>query len=222
MAHQKLSNSSRKNWLNATIISLVFLFSSQAFAESGGHGGGHGGGAKKEEEQGAFSKDELDSMKQSQLLYYLSNPNYQSSEYATYYFVQKGKAGVTPLLNYLKDNEDEDKKVSAIIYTFGRMGPNAARAVPIMSHYLKHENYEIRRTTIAALGKIGKASDPAVPEIAKYLEADDQWTRDIALRALKDIKSKQSKLIAAQYERKIKLDEERKNKALMSGKEEGK
>jgi lysyl-tRNA synthetase class I len=50
-----------KNWLNATIISLVFLFSSQAFAESGGHGGGHGGGAKKEEEQGAFSKDELDS-----------------------------------------------------------------------------------------------------------------------------------------------------------------
>lgn len=172
---------------------------------------------KKKKIQGNFSEEDLDLMKQSQLLEYLANPNYQSAEYATYYFVQKGEAGVTPLLNYLKRHDDNDKKVSAVIYTLGRIGPAASRSVPIIIKYLQHENPDIRKTTMAALGKIGRASDPAVPEIAKSLTDENEWARTLALRSLKEIGTAQAKLIASQYEKKLKLEEERKNKQLMSG-----
>lgn len=197
----------------------TLLFSVPSLAGGGGHGGGdsggHGGGSEKKKGQGSFSAEELDDMKQSQLLYYLSNQNYQSSEYAVYYFEQKGEPGVGPLLKHLKKNEDEDKVVSAVLYTFGRVGPPAARAVPVISKYLEHENPDIRKTAMSSLGKIGKASEPAVPKIADFLSDDNEWTRTLALRSLKEIGTPAAKSIARQYENKLKLEEERKKAMLM-------
>ncbi len=227
---------------NSQVNSLPGLFRGSAFAAiilsfalsastsyASGHGGGeekaeggheeasseHGEGHGEKKKQGNFTTEDLDQMKQSMLLDYLSNDNYQSSEYATYYFEQKGEEGIKPLLAYMKSNEDNLKKVSAIIYTLGRVGPKAARAVPVLTKYLSHENFDIRKTTISALGKIGKASDPAVPDIARYLDSDDAWMRQLALRSLKDIKTPQSISIATQYENKLKLEEERKAKELL-------
>jgi HEAT repeat protein len=154
-------------------------------------------------------------MRLSQHLDNIESSNYRVSEFAAYYFEQKGEDGVTPLLNKLKHNEDDDKIVSSIIYILGRVGPKASRAVPVLIKYLDHENPDIRKTTISALGKIGKASDPAVPLIADNLNSKNEWMRTLSLRALKDIGTVQSKSIAEQYEKKLKLEEERKNKALL-------
>ncbi len=208
-----------RNFLKAFSFSFLLLISAaNSYAE--GEYKSDAASADDRAEQGKemrgnFSAEDLDAMKQSQLLDNLANPNYQASEYAVYYFVQKGENSVAPLLGYMKHHDDDDRVVSACIYTLGRVGPNAGRSVPFLIKYLSHKNYEIRKTTIAALGKIGKASDPAVPEIAKYLESDDQWTRDTALRALKDIHTPQSLSVAEQYENKIKLSEQRKNLGIM-------
>jgi HEAT repeat protein len=194
------------------LAASCILCSTHSFAKSSSEGGG---GGEKKKRQGSFSAEELDDMKQSQLLYYLSNQNYQSSEYAVYYFEQKGEPGVTPLLKHLKKNEDEDKVVSAVLYTFGRIGPEAARAVPVIMKYLEHENTDIRKTAISSLGKIGKASEPAVPKIAEYLSDENEWTRTLALRSLKEIGTPAAKSIARQYENTLKLEEERKKAKLM-------
>ncbi len=204
------------------VLILLFSFSTASFA--GGHGGGGEGGheKKKEKQVGNFSEKELDEMKQSQLLYYLSNSNYQSSEYAVNYFTDKGEAGISPLINHLKKNDDNEKIISAVLYTFGRIGPRAARAVPVLMKYLDHDNADIRKTAVAALGKIGKASDPAVPMISDYLNNENEWTRELAHRSLREIGTPQAKAIAKQYEKKLQLEEERKKAALLGTKIEEK
>ena len=229
MASKTLSNSSTKSLVKLlTIFAILFSLSNSALAgghgeaapaEGGGHGGGGGGHeAKPKKKEGNFSAKELDAMKQSQLLTYLSNANVQSSEYAIFYFEQKGEAGVSPLLRYMKEHDDNEKIVSSVIYTLGRVGKKASRAVPVLTKYLSYQSMDIRNTTIASLGKIGKASDPAVPIIAEYLEADDEWTRNIALRSLKDIGTPQAKAIAQQYDKKLQLQEERRKAELLGNK----
>jgi len=220
MAFKTPLNLLKKN--SASIIAVIILLcSSPASAgKQGGHGGGdakHGAAEapKVEVPKGNFSKEQLDAMKQSQLLTYLANPNYQSSEYAVYYFEQKGEHGVPALLAYLKKNEDKERVLSAVIYTLGRVGKKASRAVPIVSKYLSHDNPDVQTAAIAALGKMGKASEPAVPIIADFLNNRNEWTRTLALRSLKEINTSQAKAIAKQYENNLKLQEERRKAQLL-------
>lgn len=204
-----------KNYLKIFFVSLIFSLPNYSLAESGGHGGSGEGGGKKKNTLSNISEEDLDEMKRSQLLTYLANANYQSSEYAVFYFEQKGAEAVPDLIKYLIRNEDDEKIVSAVIYTLGRVGKNAKKAVPTLLKYLDHPNQDIMKTTMAALGKIGKASEPAVPQIAKHLEDKNEWTRTLALRSLKDIGTQQSLAIAGQYEKKLLLEQERKNRELL-------
>ena len=225
MAYKKPLNLSMQSFLKALAIVSILSFSSQVYANSDAHGGGHGdsGGEKTEEApkpqkmRGSFTEEQMEEMRLYQHLGNISSPNYQVSEYATFFFEQRGEKVVSPLLNLLKNKKGNPKVESAVIYTFGRMGPKAARAVPIVTKYLVKEDSseDLKMTALAALGKIGKASDPSVPEIAKFLDSDKEWTRVLALRSLKEINTPQSKSIAIIYEKKLKLEEERKNKELL-------
>jgi len=208
MASTKLSHSLTRKFLKALPL-FVALLSGVAHAED------IIDAKRKTTTKGAFSEEAMRDMRTGQHLDGLTSSHYQVVEYSVFYFEGLGKDAIPPLMEYLKDNGDNDKKVSAVIYTFGRLGEKSSRAVPVIMHYLKSENIEIRKTTIAALGKIGKASEPAVPEIARYLESDDEWFRTLALRALKGIKTPQSLSIARQYEKKRTLDEKRKADEIM-------
>lgn len=203
-----------KNYLKIFFVALIFSAPTFSIAKSSeGAGSGEGGGKKNSISN--ISEEDLDEMKRSQLLTYLANPNYQSSEYAVFYFEQKGLDGVPDLLKYLIRNEDDEKIVSAVIYTLGRVGKNAKKAVPTLLKYLDHPNQDIVKTTMAALGKIGSAAEPAVPEIARHLEDKNEWTRTLALRSLKGIGTQQALAIAGQYEKKLLLEQERKNRELL-------
>jgi HEAT repeat protein len=211
-----------QSFLKALAIISIFSFSQQTFANSDAHGGGSGGEKSEptpkpeKKMRGSFTEEQMEEMRLYQHLGNISSPNYQVSEYATFFFEQRGEKVIPPLLNLLKHKKGNQKVESAIIYTFGRMGPKAARAVPIITKYLIIDGTEdIKMTSLAALGKIGKASDPSVPEIAKFLDADNEWMRTLALRSLREINTPQAKAIANVYEKKLKLEEERKNRELL-------
>ena len=204
-----------KKYLKLLFFILIFSAPTFSIARSSEGGGSGEGGGKKKNTLSNISEEDLDEMKRSQLLTYLANPNYQSSEYAVFYFEQKGVDGVPDLIKYLIRNEDDDKIASAVIYTLGRLGKNAKKAVPTLIKQLDNPNQDIVKTTMAALGKIGKASEAAVPEIARHLEDKNEWTRTLALRSLKDIGTQQSLAIAGQYEKKLLLEQERKNRELL-------
>ncbi|MDP7162361.1 MAG: HEAT repeat domain-containing protein, partial [Phycisphaerae bacterium] len=53
---------------------------------------------------------------------------------------------------------------------FGKMGPVAGPAVPILIKNLKHKNAKVRRTATLALGQIGSAAEAAVPVLIKELK----------------------------------------------------
>ncbi len=217
-----------------TFIVLLIILAPLSVMASGG--GGNGGGEAKpaaapaeKKMRGSFSEEDMEQMRLYQYLQGISSPNYQVAEKATFYFEQRGAIRVPDLMRWLKRYNDDDKRISAVIYTFGRMGKNSARAVPIIMQYLDYENEEIRKTTMSALGKIGPASEPAVPKIAKFLESKDEWTRLLALRSLKNIGTPQAKEIAELYEKNIRMEEARQNQKLLdaghgeaeAGKEEG-
>jgi HEAT repeat protein len=206
-----------KNLLKIILVFLFFIFvSSSSIAKSEVEiSDDEQQNKKKSNSLSSLSTEDLEEMKRNQLLTYLDNQNYQSQEYAVFYFEQIGEKGVPPLLKYLRNNEDDEKIASSVIYTLGRVGKKAKKAVPTLMKYLEHPNQDIVKTTMAALGKIGKASEPAVPQIAKHLEDKNEWTRTLALRSLKDIGTQQSLAIAGQYEKKLLLEQERKNRELL-------
>ncbi len=188
----------------AFVFALMFAYDAIASAPKSDDG------MKREKQDNLFiSAEDLDKMKESQLLTYLHSNNYQSSEYAVYYFEQKGKEGIPALLRYLQRNEKDKKIASAVLYALGRVGKNASKAAPVVGKFMEHEDMDVRRTAIAALGKMGRASDPAVPKIAEYLNDRNEWTRTLALRSLKEIDTPQARAAVTRYENKLKLEEAR-------------
>jgi hypothetical protein len=195
------------------IFLLIFFLSSaniskandhkEAKPEEGAHGEGDGEGEKKPEtkedrikkakkENQSLSDEAIEELRVEQNLDSLSNPNYIVFESSVYQWEQRGEGGVNYLIQHLKRNDDDKKIIRNVIYTIGRLGPKAARAVPILIPYLSHKDGEIRGTAVAALGKIGKPAEKAIPQIKAVLYDENKWAKDQAIVALERIGTKEA------------------------------
>ena len=72
-----------------------------------------------------------------------------------------------------------------IAASFGRMGENAARAVPALARALGDPEFQLRIMAAAALGRLGKTAREAVPALVATLQTDpDPAVRAVAAQAL--------------------------------------
>jgi hypothetical protein len=143
----------------------------------------------------------IEQLKIDQDLQNLTNNSSLYIEKAVFAFESRGEAGVQPLANFLRSNKNNDRIVSSVLYTFGRMGSNAAKAVPVIVPYLKNKNREIRGTAVASLGKIGRPAEPAISLIQELLFDEDEWVRERAYKSLLDMRTSKSRKLAKEYKR---------------------
>ena len=69
----------------------------------------------------------------------------------------------------------------------GKIGPDAADAVPILTEFLTHERIPLRKPALYALAGIGPAASPAVPKIIDALRLRQPEIRLVAAYALGQI-----------------------------------
>lgn len=89
---------------------------------------------------------------------------------------------------------------SELLSLLGRMGPEAARAVPALTKLLGNGDPSERRLAIQALRQIGPSAQPAVPALLEQLSANDFLTRIEAAHALRAIGGDTARIIAAVLE----------------------
>jgi HEAT repeat protein len=166
--------------------------------------------SKKRKGEKDIAQKGLEQLKLEQDLQNLTNDNPLFYEKAMFAFEQRGASGITPLINYLKDNKNDKQIILAVLYTFGRVGEGAARAVPIISEFIRNGDKDIRATAISALGKIGRAAESAIPDIKDKLFDHNPWVANIAYRALVEMNTDKSKKIAKDYKKSEMLKEKRK------------
>jgi HEAT repeat protein len=87
-----------------------------------------------------------------------------------------------------------------LFLVLGRMGPEAAPAVPTLTKLLADADAPTRRWAINALRWIGPASRPAVPALLEQLHAAAPLTRIAAVNALQAIGGDSERIIAAVLE----------------------
>lgn len=156
---------------------------------------------KKSNKISTMSAEALEKMRLNQNLDNLSSKNYQVFETTVYYFVKQEGEAINPLIRHLKSNDDNDDIVISVIYTLGRVGKAASKAVPSIIPYLNHDNRDVILTTISALGKIGKSSNKAVPYLQQMVfDRSDILLSETSLRTLKDIKTPESLAVVREYE----------------------
>jgi HEAT repeat protein len=101
----------------------------------------------------------------------------------------ESKAAVQSLMKMLKAPDDETRL--AAIRAIGAIGPAAGGAAATITELLaKKPSRQMREELVWALGKFGRASEPAVPLIIEALrdKSDDSWTlHNSAAIALGDI-----------------------------------
>jgi HEAT repeat protein len=73
------------------------------------------------------------------------------------------------------------------LHLLGRMGPDAAKAVPDLVNLLKGSDPNLRRSVVQTLGQIGPPSREAVPTLVELLEQRDYALRQYLLVALRAI-----------------------------------
>jgi len=91
-----------------------------------------------------------------------------------------GPKAVPRLINALK-YEQVDEKVASIL---GRMGPEAAPAVPELTELLERDDADARSEALFALAAIGPPAKSAVPEMTEALDDPDMNVRYAAAYAL--------------------------------------
>jgi HEAT repeat protein len=144
--------------------------------------------SKKRNAFKSISDEALDKMKLEQNLQNLSSKEYKFFENAVYNFRKMREEAVTPLVTYLKRNDDDKVIRTAAIYALGRLGPYGERAVPTIMGFLNHEDFDTRIAAISALGRIGSRANKAVPMLKRFLyDSADENEKRMALRTLKDI-----------------------------------
>lgn len=93
-----------------------------------------------------------------------------------------GKDPVAPLVAALGD-EDYNVRFYAA-WTLGRIGPDAAAAVPALIQSRSDLNGDVRRKVVFALGRIHPPADRAMPVLVGFFEDDDVDVRQAAVEAL--------------------------------------
>ncbi len=175
------------------IFTLVFVMYNLTFVPMAN--------AKKEKKNNLsnLSREAIEEMKLEQNLLGLNANEYNFFESAVYNFEKMGEKAVNPLLAHLKDNRDDKKIRNSVLYTLGRLGKKASRAVPIIMTYLRHDDYDTKVTAVSSLGKIGKESNKSVATMKTLLYDDEDWLTQVTLRSLEDINTKASKSAIAEY-----------------------
>jgi len=120
----------------------------------------------------------------------MGSTNYSNVEQSIFFFENMGEDAVPYLVEKLEKDKDNKRIVNNIIYTLGRLGKDAKRAVPNILGFLKNNDSDIRGVAVVALGKIGKGSKSAVPALILLLKDRDSWVQRKASEALKKIDGK--------------------------------
>lgn len=202
-----------KNCSNLKILSFILLFCCQAFIFSASASGNNendkeeSGQLTKQERlkraaaSGGLSQDALEKMKIEQDLENLSSDIYAFSENATYNFEKRGAKALSPLLEHLKNNRNNQEIVSDVIYALGRLGEKARPAVPVIASYVNFPDRDMKITAMSALARIGKYAEKAIPNIKKNLYSDDEWIRTVAKRTLEDIGTRSALITLKEMEK---------------------
>jgi HEAT repeat protein len=99
-----------------------------------------------------------------------------------------GKPAVDVLIDALSSWDPGRQKESAKV--LGRIGPDAARAVPALIAQLTTHTVSVRAAMVEALGMLGPAASHAIGPVAKLLKDDDATVRDAVKAALPHIDPK--------------------------------
>jgi HEAT repeat protein len=86
------------------------------------------------------------------------------------------------LISALKEQGAELAKASALV--LGPVGPQTAKALPVLRQALREGNANVRAGAAAALGWLGFRAEPAVPALAQALEDEDRRVRRLSAEAL--------------------------------------
>lgn len=154
---------------------------------------------KKKNNLSNLSKEAIEEMKLEQNLVNLSGNEYNYFESAVYNFEKMGEDAVNPLLEHLKKNQDDKKIVNAVLYTLGRLKGNGARAVPTIMMYLKNPDYDTKVTAVSALGRIGEASEKAIPVLKTLLYDEEDWLTAVTKRTLRDMDTPMSRAALEEF-----------------------
>jgi HEAT repeat protein len=103
--------------------------------------------------------------------------------------VRLGPASVTPLTTVLKEPDPRFRQAAASV--LGRLGPDAAPAVPGLAELLADEREPMRLEAASALAAIGPAAAPAAPRLVAALNDTSESVRFAALTALRRAKAGQ-------------------------------
>lgn len=90
------------------------------------------------------------------------------------------------------------QKVNAL-YLLGRIGNDSKKYLPAIIVALKNDDVDVSSSAAIALGKIGSDRYNTVTYLAQYMKKQRGWPQDMAIRALKQINTKESWIVLRDY-----------------------
>lgn len=106
----------------------------------------------------------------------LTSEDVREQWYATLVLAQIGpgaRSATAPLMELLVDRRRYEYVRAGAAFALGRIQPDPARVVPLLTETLSSELASVRRHSARALGRFGVEAKPAVPEMLTHLETDD-------------------------------------------------
>ncbi len=132
-------------------------------------------------------EDDSPEYKIAQALASIESPDEQRFEQAVWALEQQGEASAKALMPYLLEEEHSPKAVMNAVYIAGRLGEDAAIAVPELIAKLSSNDMDMRAASARALGKIGAKANESVPALSRLLKDESAWVRESAEKALRAI-----------------------------------
>jgi HEAT repeat protein len=117
------------------------------------------------------------------LVQVLGGRSSEAAQHASAALSRIGRAAVPALAEALADEERDTRQVAAA-RVLGRIGAEAAAAVPTLTQALRSEHTHVRQAAAEALAGIGPAAAPAVPALADKLSDWSPAVRQATAEAL--------------------------------------
>ena len=96
-----------------------------------------------------------------------------------------GKPSVEPLIGALRQKHNE--AVITAAKTLGKLGPDAAAAVPALTKLLTDKVPIVAAAAARALGDIGASAGKALPWLVAAMDSENEDLKDAATAAVKKI-----------------------------------